>query len=47
MGPGQLEFLAGDRLLAEMSVPVTGSPYAWMTVAGDLRHRQKASTTCR
>ncbi|MEU6784919.1 glycoside hydrolase family 3 C-terminal domain-containing protein [Nonomuraea angiospora] len=34
--PGKLEFLAGDRLLAEMSVPVTGSRYAWMTVAGDL-----------
>ncbi|MEV4020906.1 carbohydrate-binding protein [Nonomuraea angiospora] len=36
VGPGKLEFLAGDRLLAEMSVPVTGSRYAWMTVAGDL-----------
>ncbi|MGW0193334.1 fibronectin type III-like domain-contianing protein [Nonomuraea sp. NPDC003201] len=34
--PGKLEFLAGDRLLAEISVPVTGSRYAWMTVAGDL-----------
>ncbi|MFI7636500.1 fibronectin type III-like domain-contianing protein [Nonomuraea sp. NPDC049400] len=36
VGPGRLEFLAGDRLLAEIPVPVTGSRYAWTTVAGDL-----------
>ncbi|WP_433438221.1 fibronectin type III-like domain-contianing protein [Nonomuraea sp. CA-141351] len=36
-GPGQLEFLAGDRLLAEISVPFTGSRYAWTTVPGDLK----------
>ncbi|TMR15915.1 carbohydrate-binding protein [Nonomuraea turkmeniaca] len=36
VGSGRLEFLAGDRLLAELPVPVTGSGYAWTTVEGDL-----------
>ncbi|GLX10935.1 glycoside hydrolase family 3 protein [Microbispora sp. NBRC 16548] len=37
-GPGaaRLEFHAGDRLLAEIAVPVTGDRYAWTTVASDL-----------
>ena len=35
-GPAGLEFRAGDRLLAEIPVPVTGSRYAWTTVGADL-----------
>ncbi|MEV0233352.1 glycoside hydrolase family 3 C-terminal domain-containing protein [Nonomuraea sp. NPDC050786] len=33
---GKLEFLAGDRLLAEIPVPLTGGRYAWTSVAADL-----------
>ncbi|MFI6565990.1 carbohydrate-binding protein [Streptomyces sp. NPDC050534] len=34
-GPGQvrLEVWAGDRLLAQVAVPVTGDRYPWSTVA--------------
>ncbi|MGP3963045.1 glycoside hydrolase family 3 C-terminal domain-containing protein [Nonomuraea sp. 3N208] len=37
MSAGKLEFLAGDRLLVEIPVPVTGCRYAWTTVAEDLK----------
>ncbi|MGI5292187.1 glycoside hydrolase family 3 C-terminal domain-containing protein [Nonomuraea polychroma] len=36
MSTGKLQFLAGDRLLTEIPVPVTGCRYAWTTVAEDL-----------
>ncbi|RVX39805.1 beta-glucosidase [Nonomuraea polychroma] len=36
MSAGKLEFLAGDRLLTEIPVPVTGCRYTWTTVAEDL-----------
>jgi beta-glucosidase len=35
-GEALLEFRAGDRLLAEIAVPVTGSRYTWTTVAAEL-----------
>jgi beta-glucosidase len=36
-GPGEalLEFRAGSRLLAALTVPVTGDCHAWTTVAGE------------
>jgi beta-glucosidase len=34
--PACLEFRAGDRLLAEITVPVTGGRYAWTTVTATL-----------
>ncbi|GAA3437597.1 glycoside hydrolase family 3 C-terminal domain-containing protein [Kutzneria kofuensis] len=36
LGPTCLEFRAGDQLLAEITVPVTGGRYAWTTVAAEL-----------
>ncbi|MFC0434341.1 glycoside hydrolase family 3 protein [Kutzneria buriramensis] len=33
--PACLEFRTGDRLLAELSVPMTGGRYTWSTVAAD------------
>ncbi|GAB3891164.1 glycoside hydrolase family 3 protein [Kibdelosporangium lantanae] len=38
-GDASVEFHAGDALLAEVAVPVTGDRYAWTTVAADLRTR--------
>ena len=34
--PACLEFRIGEQLLAEITVPVTGSRYAWTTVAAEL-----------
>ncbi|MGR4880392.1 glycoside hydrolase family 3 C-terminal domain-containing protein [Streptomyces sp. LARHCF249] len=35
-GEARLELRAGDRLLAEIGVPVTGDRYTWTTVAAEL-----------
>ncbi|MGW0390431.1 glycoside hydrolase family 3 C-terminal domain-containing protein [Streptomyces sp. NPDC003042] len=35
-GEARLELRAGDRLLAEIGVPVTGNRYTWTTVAAEL-----------
>ena len=35
-GTAGLEFRAGDRVLAEIPVPVTGDRYAWTTIAAEL-----------
>ncbi|MCJ1676650.1 glycoside hydrolase family 3 C-terminal domain-containing protein [Streptomyces sp. APSN-46.1] len=35
-GEARLELRAGDRLLAEIDVPVTGDRYTWTTVAAEL-----------
>jgi beta-glucosidase len=35
-GEARLEFHVGDRLLAEIAVPITGDRYVWTTVAADL-----------
>ncbi|MFE9428728.1 glycoside hydrolase family 3 C-terminal domain-containing protein [Kitasatospora sp. NPDC006697] len=35
-GEARLEFRAGDQLLAQIEVPVTGGPYSWTTVSAEL-----------